>query len=205
MRASTGPTRRTGRVGLFLGLAAALALGGSTLAPAASAASPLPNVELIVNGRFDSYPWIWDCEANASRSTVPHQHHITGRPTATSYAGCTQKVRVQPDSRYTLNASVRGSYAFVGASGAGGESAATWSNESEWNTLTVEVATGPDTTELTVYFHGWYEQAPFSVRGVSFVGPGIPPSPCGEPDPQTASPGPGSPSPSPSCSRTYIP
>ncbi|KQV14522.1 MULTISPECIES: hypothetical protein [unclassified Kitasatospora] len=99
-----------------------------------------------------------------------------------------------------LAASVRGPYVFAGVSGTGTESVATWSNQGDWNDLTVQVTTGADTTELTVYFHGWYEQAPYSVRWVSLSGPGVPPSPCGEPGPPPASP-----SPTPSCSRTYGP
>ncbi|MBD0671548.1 hypothetical protein [Streptomyces sp. CBMA156] len=201
------PTHRRGRAALPLGLATAvLAVAGSTVGLAASATVALPNVELIVNGRFDSYPWIWDCEPTTSRSTIPHEHYTTGRPTADSYAGCTQKVRVQPDSAYTLTASVRGPYAFVGVSGAGTAPTAAWSDERDWNDLTVRVTTGPGTTELTVYFHGWYEQGPYDVRGVSFVGPGVPPSPCGEPG--SASPtasGPATPSPTASCWRTYLP
>ncbi|MGW4895252.1 carbohydrate binding domain-containing protein [Kitasatospora sp. NPDC004240] len=199
---STRPTRRRGRRGLPLGLAAAvLALTGSTLGLAAtSATAALPDVELIVNGGFNSYPWIWNCEPNTSRSHIPHEHYMSGRPTADSYAGCTQKVRVLPNSTYTLSASVRGPYAFVGVTGTGAESVATWSNQTDWNGLTLKVTTGPDTTQLTVYFHGWYEQGPYDVRWMSFNGPGVPPSPCGEPSSGSAPP-----SATPSCMRTYIP
>ncbi|MFJ9948214.1 carbohydrate binding domain-containing protein [Kitasatospora sp. NPDC091207] len=209
MRAPTHqarPARRHGRIGLSAGLAAALAFVGITAGLAASA-SALPDVELIVNGRFDSYPWIWDCDSNTSRSTVPHEHYLTGRPTAESYAGCTQKVRVQPNSSYTLSASVRGPYAFVGATGTLTGTTATWSNTSDWNTLSAQITTGPGATYLTVFFHGWYEQAAYSVRTVSLTGPGIPPSPCGEPDTDapTTTGGPTLPVPTPSCSRTYIP
>ncbi|MFF8770729.1 hypothetical protein [Kitasatospora sp. NPDC015120] len=132
-------------------------------------------------------------------------HPRPGRPTAGSNARCSQRVRVQPSSSYTLSATVRGPFAFAGVSGAAGENASTWSGQSEWNDLSVQVTTGPDTSELTVYFHGWYGQAAYDVRRVSLVGPGLEPSPCGEPASPTATGGPSSPAPSPTCRRTYIP
>ncbi|MFJ4093914.1 hypothetical protein ACIPYS_20240 [Kitasatospora sp. NPDC089913] len=189
------------RGGLFVGLvvgaltAAAAAVGlASGAGFAAGAADPLPNVDLVLNGGFDSYPWIWKCDGDVRGSSIPHDHYVTGYPSADNNARCSQRVRVLPNSGYLLNATVRGPFAFVGATGAGGENASTWSSGSGWNNLSVQVRTGPDTTELTVYFHGWYEQAAYDVRRVSFSGPGYPPHPCGEPG-----------GPSPTCWRTYIP
>ncbi|MEV6978999.1 hypothetical protein [Kitasatospora sp. NPDC093806] len=210
MRAPAPPRPARRRAGLSVGLAvAALTAAASTvgLAAATTSADPLPRVELIVNGAFDSYPWIWRCE-NVRSSGVPHVHYMTGVPTADSTAGCAQRVRVRPNSRYTLTASVRGPFAFVGVSGSGGENASTWSSGQDWNDLSVQVTTGPDTELLTVYFHGWYEQSPYDVRRMSFVGPGFEPNPCTEPDSPTPTPtatAPTSPSPSSTCYRTYIP
>ncbi|MER5352304.1 hypothetical protein ABT093_18490 [Kitasatospora sp. NPDC002551] len=203
------PTRRRGRGGpsAALAVAALTAAAASTVGMATSAAEPLPYVNLILNGGFDSYPWIWSCEGNVWPSSIPHDHYVSGRPTAESNARCSQRVRVLPNSSYLLHATVRGPFAFVGVSGAGGENASTWSSQTSWNSLSVPVTTGPDTTELTVYFHGWYEQTAYDVRWVSFTGPGYQPHPCGEsatPSP-TATDGPASPTPSPSCQRTYIP
>ncbi|WP_435651693.1 hypothetical protein [Kitasatospora purpeofusca] len=176
---------------------------------AAGAADPQPHANLILNGGFDSYPWIWKCDGSVWSSSIPHNHYVTGHPTADNNARCTQRVRVLPNSTYLLYATVRGPFAFVGVTGAGGENASTWSSLSDWNNLSVQVDTGPDTTELTVYFHGWYEQPTYDVRRVSFSGPGYPPPPCGYPDGPSPTPtgtdGPGSPSPTPTCQRTYIP
>ncbi|MFE7190426.1 hypothetical protein [Kitasatospora sp. NPDC057541] len=210
MRAPVHPhpaTRRRGRGGLSVGLAvAALTAAASTVGLAVTAADPLPRVDLIVNGAFDSYPWIWTCDPEVRTSSIPHDHYVSGAPTATGNARCAQRVRVQPNSDYTLSATVRGAYAFVGVTGAAGENASTWSSQSSWNNLSVQVTTGPATTELTVYFHGWYEQAAYDVRRVSFVGPGFEPSPCGESaTPSPTATGPATPSPSPTCRRTYIP
>ncbi|MFE6866680.1 hypothetical protein ACFVFS_08995 [Kitasatospora sp. NPDC057692] len=199
--------RRPGGLPVGLTVAALSAAAVSTAGLAASAtAEPLPRVNLIVNGNFDSYPWIWACDGHVGTSGIPHVHYMTGFPTADNTAGCSQRVRVLPNSAYTLSATVRGPFAFAGVSGAKGENASTWSSESDWNNLSVNVTTGPDTTELTVYFHGWYEQAAFDVRSVSFIGPGYEPSPCGETSaPSPTASGPQSPTPSPSCQRTYIP
>ncbi|MFE7562731.1 carbohydrate binding domain-containing protein [Kitasatospora sp. NPDC057500] len=202
------PARRNRRGRLPVGLTvAALTAAASAVGLAGSSANPLPRVDLILNGAFDSYPWIWSCESNVSASSIPHDHYVTGHPTADSNARCSQRVRVQPNSTYTLSTTVRGPYAFVGVSGAAGENASTWSGRSSWNDLSVQVTTGPDTTQLTVYFHGWYEQAAYDVRRVSFIGPGYQPSPCGEPDSPspTATGSSATPSPTPTCWRTYIP
>ncbi|MFE4516266.1 hypothetical protein ACFRMQ_18965 [Kitasatospora sp. NPDC056783] len=201
------PTRRSRRLGLPVGLALTIAAAASTVGLATGSADPLPRVDLIVNGAFDSYPWIWTCEPNVRSSTIPHDHYVSGYPTADSTARCAQRVRVLPNSSYTLLATVRGRFAFVGVTGAGGENASAWSSQSDWNDLSTQVTTGPDTTELTVYFHGWYEQSAYDVRRVSFVGPGFEPRPCGEPSgpAPTATDGTPSASPSPTCRRTYIP
>ncbi|MFB8198978.1 hypothetical protein [Kitasatospora purpeofusca] len=208
------PGRRRGRLSVGLAVSA-LAAAASTVGLASSAgfaagaADPQPHAELILNGGFDSYPWIWKCDGSVGSSSIPHDHYVTGYPTGDNNARCTQRVRVLPDSHYLLSATVRGSFAFVGVTGAGGENASTWSSRSDWNNLSVQVDTGPDTTELTVYFHGWYEQPTYDVRRVSFSGPGYPPPPCGEPGSPSPTPtgtdGPGSPSPTPTCQRTYIP
>ncbi|MFB7670451.1 hypothetical protein ACFC26_03455 [Kitasatospora purpeofusca] len=210
------PGRRRGRLSVGLAVSA-LAAAASTVGLASSAgfaagaADPQPHAELILNGGFDSYPWIWKCDGSVGSSSIPHDHYVTGYPTGDNNARCTQRVRVLPNSHYQLSATVRGSFAFVGVTGAGGENASTWSSRSDWNNLSVQVDTGPDTTELTVYFHGWYEQPAYDVRRVSFSGPGYPPPPCGEPGSPSPTPtgtdGPGSPSPTPTptCQRTYIP
>ncbi|WP_328953114.1 hypothetical protein [Kitasatospora purpeofusca] len=206
------PGRGRGRGGPSVGLAvAALLAAASSAGFATGAADPLPRAELVLNGAFDSYPWIWTCDGDVRRSSIPHDHYVSGYPTADSTARCSQRVRVLPNSGYLLNATVRGPFAFVGVTGAAGENASTWSGQGGWNDLSVGVSTGPETTELTVYFHGWYEQAPYDVRRMSFTGPGYEPRPCGEPGgpAPTVTGGPGSPSPppspSPTCWRTYIP
>ncbi|MFJ9693943.1 hypothetical protein [Kitasatospora sp. NPDC101183] len=204
MRAPAPPRptrRRLRRDGLTVGLAAAgLALAATTTGLAAAAPDPVPFADLVLNGGFDSYPWIWACDANVSPSSIPHDHYVTGHPGEDGTAGCRQTVKVLPNSTYTLDATVRGPFAFTGVTGAGGENASTWSSGTTWHNQSVQVTTGPRTTELTVYFHGWYEQAAYDVHRVSFIGPGFEPSPCGETATATASP-----SPSPSCQRTYIP
>ncbi|GAA1401777.1 hypothetical protein GCM10009639_44540 [Kitasatospora putterlickiae] len=206
--ARSRPARRSRRDRPPVGLAvAALTAAASTVGLATTSADPLPSVDLIVNGAFDSFPWIWTCDSNVLPSHIPHDHYVTGFPTAESNARCSQRVRVRPNSTYTLNATVRGPYAFVGVTGEAGENASAWSGRSSWNSLSLQVTTGPDTTRLTVHFHGWYEQPAYDMGRISFIGPGYQPSPCGEPDSPspTATGGSATPSPSPTCQRTYIP
>ncbi|MFJ5230979.1 hypothetical protein ACIQBJ_13920 [Kitasatospora sp. NPDC088391] len=216
MRAPLNGSRR--HVGdaspLALGLGALALAATATLGLGGSAAAGPQNVELLVNGVFDSVPWIWDCQ-HAWPANVPHEHWMEGRPTDEDTAGCTQRAAVLPNSTYTLRATVRGPFAFVGVRGTGtgtGE-VATWSSGADWNDLSTTVTTGPDTTSVTVYFHGWYGQDPYRVRWISLVGPGVPPNPCGPatgtatgPAGGTATAGGGSPTPTPSssCVRTPI-
>ncbi|MEV4559546.1 carbohydrate binding domain-containing protein [Kitasatospora sp. NPDC049285] len=217
MRAPLTSRRRGG--GLPIGLAAGgLALAGAVFGAAAPATALSPNVEVVRNGGFNqgNRMVFWSCESG----TVAPFHSdelgygLQGFPGPDAYSGCTQQVPVEPNATYRMQATVAGPYAFVGTTGAGTTDLTLWSSTIGWNTLSGTVTTGPATTSLTVYFHGWYGQGPYQVARVSLVGPGTPPDPCA-PIPPTATTGPTGPTatptatavstPTPSCSSTPYP
>ncbi|BAJ32838.1 hypothetical protein KSE_70810 [Kitasatospora setae KM-6054] len=180
-----------------LAATATLGLGGP-----ASSAEP-PQIDVIGNGTFTAppahsgTPTDWLCQESASVRDDPDWGRLLeGAPSAGELAWCTQRVTVLPNSTYTLRAGVRGPYVFLGTEGGGpGETVQNWSNNPDWNALTVTVTTGPDSTSLLVRLHGWYGQAPYQVKWVDMFGPGVLPSWCVPPSWTSPAP-PSSPPPS---------
>lgn len=175
MRAPTRPVRHRhrnggGAVALFAG---ALALAAAGIGSASPASAALPTVNVVDNSHFDQGNRMlgWNCE---SGRVYPSSTFgvLDGYPTDSSYAGCTQTVPVEPNSTYTLDARVTGPYVFVGVTGSGTTDTTLWSNQNSWNVLSGTVTTGPGTTSLTVYFHGWYQQGPYEINYLELWGPG---------------------------------
>jgi chitinase len=82
-------------------------------------------------------------------------------------------VTVKPDSQYTLSGHVRGSYVYLGASGTGTTDVSTWTQSApDWRQLTTTFRTGPNTTRVTIYTHGWYGTGAYHADDISLVGPG---------------------------------
>ncbi|MGW4803246.1 hypothetical protein [Kitasatospora sp. NPDC004272] len=175
------------------GLPAAAAIGAVALAATATlglggpaSSTEPPRIEVLGNGTFTApleytgTPTGWLCQQNVLRSYNQYRGYwLEGSPAADELAWCTQRVAVLPNSTYTLSADVRGPYVFLGTEGGGpGETVQSWSNDPDWNLLTVTVTTGPDASSLLVRLHGWYGQAPYQVKRVSMVGPGVLPTWC---------------------------
>ncbi|MGW4690810.1 chitinase [Kitasatospora cineracea] len=208
------PGRRTGRALLAGLVAASTGLAGLLMAGSGTAtAGVAPNVDVIANGDFSAGNHIspWSCGPTVTAvNNAATGWDLQGAPAGTDYANCSQTVTVLPNSTYTLSAVVQGGYVFAGVTGTGGTDPSTWSSNSGWNTLTSTFTTGAATTSVSVWFHGWYGQAPFTVDKVSLVGPGTGASPspsATSPSPtvsESSSP-PASPSPSPSTSTSTPP
>ncbi|MFE9019943.1 chitinase [Streptomyces sp. NPDC007808] len=173
---SSGPTR------LWAGaVTAALAL--AFLPTAQAAAADLNNAR---NAGFESGLSNWTCSAN-SGTTVSSPVHggtaaLRATPAGQDNARCSQAVAVRPNSTYTLSAWVQGGYTYLGVTGTGTTDVSTWTPDSAaWKQLSTNFTTGPATTSVTVYTHGWYGQAAYHADDVSVFGPdgggGTDPSP----------------------------
>ncbi|AKH84507.1 chitinase [Streptomyces sp. CNQ-509] len=174
-RPRTPRTARTAR-GSFRRLAVAAA-GGllATLLGAPLAASAEPN--LVQNPGFESGLSGWTCSGTAGTTVASPVHSGTAAlratPAGQDNARCTQSVAVRPNSAYELSAWVQGSYIYLGAGGTGTTDVSAWtSGASSYTQLKTSFTTGPNTTSVTVYTHGWYGQPAYHADDVSLTGPG---------------------------------
>ncbi|EFE66818.1 exochitinase 1 [Streptomyces viridosporus ATCC 14672] len=152
--------------------ATALAATGTTaLASAAHAA----DADLVRNGGFEAGLDGWSCTAGTTVNAPVHSGSsaLRATPAGADNARCSQTVTVRPDSQYTLSGHVRGSYVYLGASGTGTTDVSTWAQSApDWQRLTTTFRTGPSTTRVTVYTHGWYGTGAYHADDISLVGPG---------------------------------
>lgn len=169
----TGPTVRFS--GLLATCTAAVLAAGALVAtaPAASAA----DVDVARNGGFEAGLDGWSCTAasGAAVSTPVRSgtSALRATPAGSDNARCSQSVTVKPNSRYTLSAWVQGSHVYLGATGTGTTDVSTWTQSpGAWKQLTTSFTTGPNTTSVSVYTHGWYGTPAHYVDDLTLVGPG---------------------------------
>ena len=113
----------------------------------------------LANGDFESGSLTpWTCDSGASVVSSPvhgGSHALKTDPTSSATGQCAQTLTLKPNTSYTLQGWVQGSYAYLGVSG--GATASTWTSSSSWQKLSVPFTTGSSGT-VTVYVHGWYGQ-----------------------------------------------
>ncbi|MFD3541723.1 chitinase [Streptomyces sp. NPDC058662] len=178
---------------LVLPLAAVLATGGLTAL--ATGTAQAADVNVARNGGFESGLANWSCTGGSGASVSSPVYAGAGAlratPAGSDNARCSQTVTVKPNSTYTLSTQVQGSYVYLGATGTGTQDVSTWTpgSGSGWQKLSTTFSTGPSTTQVTVYTHGWYGQPGYVVDDFSVFGPdggggtdpgpGIPGAPAG--------------------------
>lgn len=177
--AKRGPTllnRSLAGVSAAAVIGAGLAVAGTVSAGAVAAGAEATN--LVVNSGFETGLSGWTCSAG-SGATVGSpvrsgSSALKATPSGQDNAQCVQTVSVQPNSQYTLSAYVQGSYVYLGATGTGiTGTPSTWTpNSPSYGQLSVGFTTGPSTTSVTVYLHGWYGQPAYHADDVSLTGPG---------------------------------
>ncbi|WP_369273720.1 chitinase [Streptomyces sp. R11] len=158
---------------LALLTAAALTLPGVT---ALSSAARAADADLARNGGFEAGLDGWTCTAGTTVNTPVRSgsHALQATPAGSDNARCAQTVTVKPDSQYTLSGYVRGSYVYLGASGTGTTDVSAWTQSAPgWQQLTTTFRTGPSTTRVTLYTHGWYGTGAYYADDISLVGPGV--------------------------------
>nr|WP_202445321.1 glycoside hydrolase family 18 protein [Streptomyces sp. SID4941] len=134
------------------------------------------DINVAKNAGFENGLTGWTCSAG-SGTTVSSPVHggtaaLKATPSGQDNARCAQSVAVKPGSTYTLSSWVQGGYAYLGASGTGTTDVSTWTPGSTgWTQLRTSFTTGPSTTSVTVYTHGWYGQAAYFADDVEVVGP----------------------------------
>ncbi|WSQ01077.1 glycoside hydrolase family 18 protein [Streptomyces sp. NBC_01232] len=166
--------------------ATALAVAGFLAAGPPAAAA---DADLVRNGGFEAGLDGWSCPgAGAAAVTTPvhsGSSALKATPAGQDNARCSQTVTVKPDSTYTLGAWVQGAYVYLGASGTGTTDVSTWTQTpGAWKQLTTSFRTGPSTTSVTVYTHGWYGQPAHFTDDLTLVGPD--PGGPGQPQPPAA-------------------
>ncbi|MEV7511942.1 glycoside hydrolase family 18 protein [Streptomyces sp. NPDC091201] len=166
--------------------AAALAAAGFLAAGPPAAAA---DADLVRNGGFEAGLDGWSCSAGSGAPVTSPVHGGTSAlratPAGQDNARCSQTVTVAPDSAYTLTAWVQGAYVYLGASGTGTTDVSAWTQSpGAWKQLTTGFRTGPSTTSVTVYTHGWYGQPAHLTDDVTLVGPD--PGGPGQPRPPAA-------------------
>ncbi|WP_405385160.1 MULTISPECIES: chitinase [Streptomyces] len=169
--------RGSRRLTRFLSAAAAAVLAAGALVALGGGTAGAADANLVQNSGFESGLSGWTC-SSASGTTVTSPTHggasaLKATPAGLDNAQCTQTVSVKPDSSYTLSAWVQGSYVYLGASGTGTTDVSTWTpSASGWQQLTTTFKTGPSTTSVTVYTHGWYGQPAYYADDINLTGPG---------------------------------
>ncbi|MET7451717.1 glycoside hydrolase family 18 protein [Streptomyces sp. NPDC005574] len=149
-----------------------LAVPGIT---ALSSAARAADADLARNGGFEAGLDGWACTAGTTVGSPVHSgaSALQATPAGSDNAQCAQTVTVQPDAQYTLSGYVRGSYVYLGASGTGTTDVSTWTQSAPaWQQLSTTFRTGPSTTRVTIYTHGWYGTGAYYADDVSLVGPG---------------------------------
>ncbi|WP_338906333.1 glycoside hydrolase family 18 protein [Streptomyces nigra] len=157
---------------LALLVAAALTLPGLT---ALSSAARAADADVVRNGGFESGLDGWTCTAGTTVDSPVRSGRsaLRATPAGSDNARCSQTVTVKPDSAYTLSGHVRGSYAYLGASGTGTTDVSAWTQSAlDWQQLTTTFRTGPTTTRVTIYTHGWYGTGAYHADDISLIGPG---------------------------------
>ncbi|MFG3550065.1 chitinase [Streptomyces sp. NPDC047725] len=152
--------------------AAALAASGTT---ALSSAARAADADLVRNGGFESGLDGWTCTAGTTVASPVHggTAALKATPAGSDNARCAQTVTVRPDSAYTLTGHVRGTYVYLGASGTGTTDVSAWAQSApDWQRLTTTFRTGPSTTKVTIYTHGWYGTGAYHADDISLTGPG---------------------------------
>ncbi|MEV4920299.1 glycosyl hydrolase family 18 protein [Streptomyces tirandamycinicus] len=187
-------TRRRRRLRSRLAVVLALAVGAGLGLTGGAGTALAADVNNARNAGFESGLTAWTCSAGSGAAVSSPVRTgaaaLRATPSGQDNAKCSQTVSVKPDSTYRLSAWVQGSYVYLGASGTGTTDVSTWTpGGSGWSQLSTTFTTGPGTTSVTVYTHGWYGQPAYHADDVSVFGPDgggggdpdpvVPPAPAG--------------------------
>ncbi|MEI7033238.1 glycoside hydrolase family 18 protein [Streptomyces pratensis] len=157
------------------GAMAVVAAGALTVTGLAGTAQAA-DVNNAKNAGFESGLADWTCSggsgAAVSSPVRSGTSALKATPAGQDNAKCTQTVAVKPDATYALSSWVQGGYAYLGVTGTGTTDVSTWTpGSTAWTKLNTSFRTGPNTTSVTVYTHGWYGQAAYFADDIAVTGP----------------------------------
>ncbi|MFE7326329.1 chitinase [Streptomyces sp. NPDC057565] len=176
MERSPGTRHGRGHTRPLLGAGMAVVAAGALTVAGLVGTAQAADVNVAKNAGFESGLANWTC-SGGSGTTVSSPVHggaaaLKATPAGQDNARCTQTVAVKPNSTYALSGWVQGGYAYIGVTGTGTTDVSTWSpDSSSWTKLSTSFTTGPSTTSVTVYLHGWYGQAAYLADDISVTGP----------------------------------
>ncbi|MFB6779169.1 chitinase [Streptomyces sp. NPDC056352] len=176
MERSPGTRHGRGHTRPLLGAGMAVVAAGALTVTGLVGTAQAADVNVAKNAGFESGLANWTC-SGGSGTTVSSPVHggaaaLKATPAGQDNARCTQTVAVKPNSTYALSGWVQGGYAYIGVTGTGTTDVSTWSpDSSSWTKLSTSFTTGPSTTSVTVYLHGWYGQAAYLADDISVTGP----------------------------------
>ncbi|MFE7238305.1 chitinase [Streptomyces sp. NPDC057582] len=176
MERSPGTRHRRGHTRPLLGAGMAVVAAGALTVTGLIGTAQAADVNVAKNAGFESGLANWTC-SGGSGTTVSSPVHggaaaLKATPAGQDNARCTQTVAVKPNSTYALSGWVQGGYAYIGVTGTGTTDVSTWSpDSSSWTKLSTSFTTGPSTTSVTLYLHGWYGQAAYLADDISVTGP----------------------------------
>ncbi len=129
---------------------------------------------LVTNPGFESGLTGWTCDAGTGTAVTSPVHSgthaLSAAASSTDDAQCTQVVAVLPGHTYTLSDWVEGNFVYLGDTGTGGVDTLNWTPAAPtWTQLTTTFTTGPSTTQVTIYVHGWFAQGTVNVDDVSLT------------------------------------
>ncbi|MFJ5549584.1 chitinase [Streptomyces sp. NPDC093225] len=159
-------------------LTATAALSGALAVTVTAAGTAYAaDVNVARNGGYENGLANWSCSAGSGAAVASPVYAgaaaLRATPSGQDNARCSQTVTVRPNSTYTLSAWVQGSYVYLGATGTGTPDASTWTpgGTGAWQKLSTTFTTGANTTQVTVYTHGWYGQPAYLADEFSVLGP----------------------------------
>ncbi|BCB80828.1 hypothetical protein GCM10022251_00410 [Phytohabitans flavus] len=140
--------------------------------PTSAPPTTVPPASGLVNGGFESgslAPWTGTGCSIVTAPVRTGSRALAGAVTSSDNARCQQVVAVRPNTTYRLQAYVRGSYVYLGTIGTGTSDVSAWTPNTggAYSPLAVTFTTGPSTTSVAVYLHGWYGQANYHADDIT--------------------------------------
>jgi len=151
----------------------ALVTAGAGLLVVSNDTAYAASVNLLTNPGFETGTLSgWTCDAGtASVVTTPvhaGKYALSGVPSSSDDAQCTQTVSVQPNTAYSLTGYVEGAYVYIGVTGG----TDTWTpSATSWSELSLSFTTTASQTSVQVYIHGWYAQPTYYADDLALTGP----------------------------------